>query len=107
MTKPANHSPIRTFNGFSQSGISISGSGATGNIVSGNHIGTDASGTVTLGNGWDGVRIDGAQNNTVGGDEAGERNVISGNGNNGVSIYGSGATGNTIAANNIHDRSDK
>jgi parallel beta-helix repeat protein len=83
-------------------GIHISGSDATGNTVSGNYIGTDASGTLDLSNGYSGVLIsDGAQNNTIGGDTAGERNVISGNGLLGVHISGSGTTGNTVSGNYI------
>ena len=85
-------------------GVRIEGSGTTGNIVSGNYIGVDASGTVALGNGG-GVLIDhGAHDNTVGGDTAGERNVISGNGGYGVWIHGSGysgTTGNTVSGNYI------
>ncbi|MGB5933398.1 MAG: right-handed parallel beta-helix repeat-containing protein, partial [Anaerolineae bacterium] len=60
-------------------GISISASSATTNTISGNYIGTDASGSVDLGNGTRGVYIaSGAQDNTIGGDTSGERNVISG-----------------------------
>jgi hypothetical protein len=83
-------------------GVHIVGSGTTGNIVSGNHIGTDANGTADLGNTSNGVYIYwDARNNTVGGDTAGERNVISGNDRHGVRIAGSGATGNTISGNHI------
>ena len=89
-------------NRFSQDGIVISGSGATGNTVSGNHIGTDAGGTLDRRNTDFGVIINGgAQNNTIGGDSAGERNVISGNGEDGVYIFGSGTTGNTVSGNYI------
>jgi hypothetical protein len=84
------------------SGVYISGSDTTGNTVSGNYIGTDASGTTDLGNAYDGVRIrDGAQNNTIGGDAAGERNVISGNDEQGVYISGSGTMSNTVSGNYI------
>jgi hypothetical protein len=73
-----------------------------GNTISGNYIGIAADGTSDRGNGSDGVDIsDGAQNNTVGGDAQGERNVISGNDQSGVHIWGSGATGNTIRGNYI------
>jgi hypothetical protein len=84
------------------SGVSLNGSGTTGNTVSGNYIGTDASGTADLGNAYSGVRISGgAQNNTVGGDAAAERNVISGNDGHGVLISDSGTTGNTVSGNYI------
>ena len=89
-------------NRFSQDGILISGSGATGNTISGNYIGTDADGTADLGNTDYGVYVGGgAQNNTIGGDTAGERNVISGNDRHGVRISSSGTTGNTISGNHI------
>jgi hypothetical protein len=70
------------------------------NTISGNHIGTDASGTLDRGN-YDGVAIyNGAQNNTVGGDTAGERNVISGNDSHGL-FMDSGAQNNTVSGNYI------
>ena len=89
-------------NRFSQSSVFISGGSATGNTVSGNYIGTDASGTADLGNSYSGVAIRGAaQNNTIGGDTAGERNVISGNGEAGVWIYDNGTMSNTVSGNYI------
>jgi CSLREA domain-containing protein len=85
-----------------QHGVLIYGSGTTGNIVSGNYIGTDEGGTAYLRNRWHGVCIGGgAQNNTVGGDTAGERNVISDNGWGGVCIEGSGTVSNTVSGNYI------
>jgi hypothetical protein len=82
------------------SGVIIFDSDTMSNTISGNYIGTDANGTGDRGNGF-GVRIWGAQNNTVGGDTDGERNIISGNDQHGVRIYGSDATGNTISGNYI------
>jgi hypothetical protein len=82
-------------------GVRIEDSGTTGNTISGNYIGTDESGTDERGNVSNGVSIDGAQNNTVGGATDGERNVISGNGGFGVFIFGSDATGNTVSGNYI------
>jgi uncharacterized repeat protein (TIGR01451 family) len=77
--------------GNTQQGVAIAGTGFNNNVVQGNFIGTDASGTAALGNTLDGVFIfDNASNNTIGGTAAGARNVISGNGNNGVAISGPG-----------------
>ena len=77
-------------------GVVIEGNG---NIVKGNYIGTDAAGTGAKRNNA-GVRIgSGAQNNTIGGTTAGERNVISGNRNTGVMIQSS--DGNTVKGNYI------
>jgi titin len=83
-------------------GVLIDDSGTDGNTVSGNYIGTDAQGSSDLGNSKDGVRIeDGAQNNVIGGDTPGERNIISGNSYSGVKILGSGTDGNTVSGNYI------
>ena len=89
-------------NRFGWDGIYIGGSGATGNIIAGNHIGTNVAGTAALSNTLGGVYIAaGAQNNIVGGDTAAERNVLSGNGWEGVGIHGSNTMSNTISGNYI------
>ncbi len=83
-------------------GVNIVSSGTMSNTVSGNYIGTDVAGSSDVGNTFSGVRIiGGAQNNTVGGQTAGERNVISGNNWQGVYIGGSGADGNVVSGNYI------
>jgi len=83
-------------------GVSIGGIDTMSNTVSGNHIGTDVAGSTDLGNTFAGLRIASeAQNNTIGGQTAGERNVISGNGFYGVEISGSEADGNTVCGNFI------
>jgi hypothetical protein len=81
------------------SGVVIEGADATGNRVAGNDIGTDKNGTAPLGS-YEGVYIETAPNNTIGGATAGARNVISGN-LTGVSIYGPAATGNRVLSNSI------
>lgn len=81
------------------SGVSITDSNSTGNLVLGNFIGTDASGSNTLGNSRSGVFISGVISNTVGGLEAGARNVISGNNENGILITDARARGNLIQGN--------
>src|SRR5947209_395709 len=72
-------------------------------MLLGNIVGTDVKGTAKLGNAGDGVAIDGnATNNIVGGTTAGSRNLISGNGVNGVEIIGTGSSsGNLVQANFI------
>ncbi|MBC8233929.1 hypothetical protein H8E77_30645, partial [bacterium] len=80
----------------------IGGSGTNSNVVIGNFIGTDVTGTAALGNGDRGVTIiGGAQSNTIGGTTAGERNIISGNGNSGVEIDGAGTDNNKVSGNYI------
>jgi hypothetical protein len=88
-------------------GVFISDSGTSGNVVKGNYIGTDASGTGALPNGAQGVAIGlGAQDNTIGGTGAGEGNLIAYNVDDGVWVYGTDATGNTIRGNSIHSNGD-
>ena len=74
--------------------------GVSGNLIQGNFIGTDRTGTAAIGNAEDGIWLDNASNTTIGGTVAGTRNVISGNGWNGVALSGSGA-GNVIQGNYI------
>ena len=89
-------------NRFAGNGVLLSGSGATGNALEGNFIGTNAAGTADLGNGDDGVDIFGADENTVGGTSASDRNIISGNDGDGVQVVGGlGTTGNEILGNHI------
>jgi hypothetical protein len=87
-------------------GVFISDSGTTGNVVKGNYIGTNASGTAGLPNGAQGVAIGLARDNTIGGTAAGEGNLIAYNENDGVWVYGTDATGNTIRGNSIHSNGD-
>ena len=83
-------------NRFSLSGIALYGGGG---VVAGNYVGTDVSGQVALGNGIDGVEIF-SSGNIVGGTGVGDRNVISGNVDDGVNID-VGTTGNVILGNYI------
>ena len=81
-------------------GIFIRGETVTGVAIRGNYIGTNASGTAAIGN-HEGVHIDvGAQNNIVGGDAAGHRNIISGN-RWGVAILGANTASNLVIGNYI------
>ena len=88
-------------------GVLIYGSGTQGNLVEGNYIGADATGTTSmdaqgnsLGND-EGIRIEYASDNTIGGTTAGARNIISGNSEDGIDIGLSGATGNVVEGNYI------
>ncbi len=75
-------------------------SASTGNVVFGNLIGTDLAGTGDLGNTLHGVLIQSALN-TIGGNTAETRNVISGNDQFGVYLTTAGATGNVVQGNYI------
>lgn len=61
---------------------------AINNRIEGNYIGTDTTGAIDLGNTDNGVLIEGASDNTVGGTTAAARNIISGNDGSGVRING-------------------
>lgn len=81
--------------------------GSSGNVVAGNLIGTTVDGQDDLGNGGYGVSIYG-DNNLVGGTSSAARNIISGNGIDGVYIQGEilaavnpGGASNTVAGNYI------
>jgi hypothetical protein len=82
-------------------GIQIDGPGSSGNVVQGDFIGTDSSGMAALGNGIDGIFVNGAANNIIGGTAAAQRNIISGNLAVGIRLFGSGATGNQVLGNFI------
>jgi CSLREA domain-containing protein len=83
---------------FGYGGVGILNGGS--NVVQGNYIGTDATGTAAAPNLY-GVIITNATDNQIGGQTAGLGNLISGNTNDGVNIYGAGATGNRVEGNRI------
>jgi parallel beta-helix repeat protein len=66
---------------------------SNGNVVEGNFIGTDVNGLAAIGNAAYGVRAFLSSGNTI------RQNVISGNGNYGVSLYG--AESNVVVGNKI------
>ena len=87
-------------------GVHISGVGATRNLVEANYIGVAPGGGQLLGTGnpgnsADGVRLDDAPFNQIGGPAPGDGNVISSNHGAGVYITGADAQGNTIENNII------
>ena len=80
--------------------------GATQNVIAGNEIGTGTGGGYIFGNGvpgnrGNGVEIQGAANNVIGGTSPGQGNVISSNSGDGVDINGATALGNVVASNII------
>jgi hypothetical protein len=74
----------------------------SGNTVQGNLVGTDPTGMFDLGNSAWGVHLDGASGNLIGGQNAGEGNLIAFNGLDGITIIGAAADGNSILGNSIH-----
>jgi titin len=94
--------------GGTNSGNLISGnntgiyiSDTTNTMVLGNIIGLTASGTSALGNANEGIVLDGSSGNIIGGTNSGERNIISGNGQSGIYLNGTGASVNLIQGNYI------
>jgi hypothetical protein len=87
--------------GNSVVGVYIALAGATGNVVQNNCIGTDVSGLVGIPNGVDGIYINGAPGNLIGGTGQGTGNLISANQSAGIQIYGAGASGNQFFRNRI------
>ncbi|MBI1759805.1 MAG: CSLREA domain-containing protein, partial [Acidobacteria bacterium] len=83
-------------NRFTAFGIYVRSSG---NVVRDCYIGVNAAGTTALGNMYDGIVLEGADGNTLGGTVAGQGNMIAGNGNNGVILTGS--SNNLIQGNFI------
>ena len=83
----------------SDAAIVIDGATASGNTISGNFIGTNAAGSSDFGNSGAGIEIiNGAEFNIVGGSNASERNLVSGNTGDGIVVE---SNNNTIAGNSI------
>ena len=83
--------------GSGSAGIEIASGAGTGHRIEGNFIGTDPAGTTIVSNEI-GVFVLSGSNVTIGGDEAGDRNLISGNDQRGVTVS---TSGNTIEGNII------
>lgn len=79
-------------------GIYIGQSASSGSIVIGNYIGLNASGNAALPNTTGIALAASSTNSTIGGTDSLERNVISGNSTNGISVSG---TSHTIKNNYI------
>jgi len=81
-------------------GVYMSGTGTNDNVIAGNMIGTDPSGMTAMPN-YTGVVIRlGAKRNIIGGQLAGNGNLISGNTNHGISIK-ENSTDHTVIQGNL------
>jgi hypothetical protein len=93
-----------TINLFAGNGIVVQ---SNGNTIIGNFVGVDPTGTTqrpngTFPNSGDGIRVENASNNHIGGSNPADRNVASGNAIDGIHIVGSltaPATGNLVQGN--------
>ena len=82
----------------------VNGAPISGDVIAGNFIGVDPTGEVAMGyaNGavTSGVSLAQANDNTIGGLTPADRNLISGNSGNGVSLFGV-SSGNVVQGNYI------
>jgi len=92
--------------GNNSEGIFLAGLGTSRNIIQGNFIGTNAAGNAAIPNQFEGVVMQQASDNIIGGSVPGAGNVISGNGDFGISIVVDGATGNVVQGNFIGTQAD-
>src|SRR5262249_25730871 len=110
IAKGANHNTVRRnlISGNTGGGVAMYRDPATDyDVVEGNTIGTDITGKVGLGNSGAGVSISSdANHNTIGGSDPGARNLISGNGNDGVFMSDSGTNDNLVQGNYIGTTAD-
>ncbi|HEM61819.1 MAG TPA: CSLREA domain-containing protein [Chloroflexi bacterium] len=87
-----------TINGCPAYGLQVHGDD---NTIVGNYIGTDATGSSDVSTSYNGILLGpGAENNTIGGPNEEDRNVISGMGG-GICIFGSASSANVIRGNYI------
>jgi hypothetical protein len=100
--------PGNTISGNRLSGIYVNGPTTSNNVIQGNFIGTNPAGTVAFANGSQGhltldeqgIKVENAANDTIGGTTPGAVNVIAGNTGNGI-FLAAGANGIVIQGNFI------
>ncbi len=82
-------------------GIEIAGGMASGNLVQANSIGTNKARTAAIANGADGIFINNAPANTIGGATTDAGNFVSGNSQIGIQLFGLGAQRNLVQNNTL------
>ena len=87
--------------GNSKTGVTVSGS-AFSNVLIANRIGLSATGSTLIGNSSHGVLIQDASSNQVVGGSNSTPNEIAGNGEAGIKVQGTSATGNRLSSH-IYD----
>jgi virginiamycin B lyase len=98
---PGNVVANNVISGNQEIGVEIAGATASGNVLQGNRIGTNQAGNAAIPNGADGIFINNAPANTIGGSGSGAGNLVAGNGEIGIQIFGLGARRNLIANNTL------
>ncbi len=89
---------MNVISGNGGNGVEIAGFNAANNSVRGNYIGTNITGQFGLPN-LNGIAINNASTSTIGGLNAGERNIISGNTATGLTLFN--AVGTLVQGNYI------
>jgi len=90
------------FNNFTFCGIVLQTISAVSNTIAGCHIGCDARGTNAAPNAYQGIYLNlGARNNSIGGTNVADRNIISGNAQYGVLMLETNTIGNQVLGNFI------
>jgi CSLREA domain-containing protein len=87
--------------GNGSGGVRIYGAGTSGNTLEGNLIGIDATGSAPLPNLYGIAVLDGAHDNTIGGDSAAAGNAIASNTGAGIKLASDAGSGNAILSNPI------
>lgn len=87
--------------GNDQNGILIFGASSSNSVLQGNFIGTKVDGLTALPNSDDGIEISNSSNNSIGGTAENAGNLISGNGGDGIRVFGATATANVVQGNRI------
>ncbi len=90
-------------------GVFIADPGTMANLVQGNNIGVGADGVTSLGNGQQGIQIDGTASGNIIGlalDDSGAGNVIAHNTFGGIIVYDAGTIGNVIRGNSMFSNGD-
>jgi len=88
--------------GNTTNGLAVGGAETRNNIIYNNLIGVDVTGATALENGLYGVYVySGASSNIIGGNNEGERNIISGNKRSGIVFTNAGTDSNRVAGNVI------
>jgi titin len=85
-------------------GVFMIGAGTSGNLIQGNYVGTDSTGTLGRGNANEGIYVQDASSNQIGGSVAGAGNLISAN--NARGIWLTNASRNVIQGNFIGTKAD-
>jgi len=99
---PSGQGNVLPKNGFA--GISIQtvdGYPYNHNTIIGNIVGLNASGNQTAGSPGIGIGMWDSQDNVIGSLEPGKNNIVSGNGNDGIQLYGYTTSGNQILGNYV------